>query len=281
MKLFQRKQPTLVTSTLDYQPLFNLGELDRFGSHELARAPNNPSIVKHVHTPLHQTEKAEGLIEVPSTEIITSVPGFEAWLPFVAPAYNISADRNDYFFRPVPAIISDLPNRNGVGFSAAELIRWNVRAGTQAYKSWIGKPVHVEHGSWHPDPKDPDPRLAIGVIVDVAMTPLVGFGGNKLWKVVMLAAIDRTKDKPRAKRMEAGELNTFSMGALVDGYLCSYCGHEVGTCSHIDKDDPLTFYDLRGVLVYKLCVGVEGVELSSVEDPAYGIATSDVVHIRY
>lgn len=207
---------------------------------------------------------------------------FEDWLPFAAMAYKISADPGDYLFRPVIAIISDLPNRNGVGFPASELTKWNVDGGCQAYRTWIGKPMHSEHGTWHPDPDNPDPELAIGVIVDVAMTPLIGFGQNKLWKVLMLAALDRTKDRDRVKRIEAGTLNTYSMGALVNYYTCSYCGGIVGkSCNHIDPEQPVVLYTLRGKLVYRLCAGVMGAELSSVGDPAYGIATSDVDHIAY
>ena len=281
-----------VLSGVDYQPMF--AEFDRFGNHEMAQPKGAPGNHLQAHTPMdfesehvhsatcgHSMTKTEGGILVPNNEILTSVPGFESWLPFAAPAYNISADKNDYFFRPTSAIVSDLPNRNGVGFPAKELVRWNVRSGCQAYRSWIGKPVHVEHGNWHPDPQDPDPTLAIGVIVDVAMTPLIGYGENKLWKIMMLVAIDRTKDIARAKEIEAGDLNTYSMGALVDGYTCSYCGSDVGDCSHIDKDDDLTFYKLKNVLVYKLCRGIEGVEISSVRDPAYAAAISDVTHIKY
>ena len=265
------------------QPMF--AEFERFmgrGSNSFRRV-EEPVSLAHVHTPV---ESAEHIVSTEgdsllNQEIITSVPGFEKWIPFAASAYNISANPDDYLFRPVPAILTDLPNRNGVGFPADELIKWNLRAGCQSYRSWVGKPVHVEHGNWHPDPQDPDPTLAIGVIVDVAMTPLVGFGDNKLWKIMMLVAIDRTKDPERAREIESGDLNTYSMGALVDGYTCSFCGSEVGKCSHIDPEDSVTFYKHQGVLVYKLCRGIEGVEISSVRDPAYAAAISDVSDIRY
>lgn len=231
-------------------------------------------------------KSAAELLEIPEeTETrgpLINSTGFEAWLPFAAKAYELSSDPNDYIFRPIPAIISDYPNRNGVGFPASELARWSTDGGCQAYRTWIGKPMHSEHGNWHPDPNNPDPTKAIGVIVDVAMTPLTGFADNKLWKVLMLGAIDRTKDVKRAKRIEDGKLNTYSMGALVGYYRCSYCNEVVGKrCNHIDPDDPVVLYKIRNTLVYRQCYEVFGTELSSVEDPAYGIATSDEDHLSY
>lgn len=200
--------------------------------------------------------------------------GFEHWLPFSASHYKISRTLSDYFFRPVILFITDLPNRNGVGFPASELARWSEEGGCQSFMTWRGKPLHVEH-------KSEDPTQAIGVIVDVAMRPLKGFGDNRLWKVIALAAVDRTKRTDITAEIEANRRNTWSMGALVDGYRCSYCGAEVGECHHIDKDAKVVFYEKDGKLVYKLVRGVFGIELSSVADPAYGVALSDVDHIRY
>ncbi len=207
------------------------------------------------------------------TQFVTPA-GFEHWLPFSAPHYKISPQLSDYFFRPVILFITDLPNRNGVGFPASELARWSEEGGCQAFMTWRGKPLHVEH-------KSEDPTQAIGVIVDVAMRPLKGYGDNRLWKVIALAAVDRTKRTDITAEIEANRRNTWSMGALVDGYTCSYCGAEVGNCHHIDKDAKVVFYEKDGKLVYKLVRGVFGIELSSVDDPAYGVALSDVDHIRY
>lgn len=208
--------------------------------------------------------------------------GFESWLPFCAPHYNISPNPTDYLFRPVVIMITDLPNRNGVGFPASELAKWSEQGGCQAYKTWIGKPLHSEHGTWHPDPQNPDPKLAIGVVVDAVMKPLIGYGENKLWKVLLLCAVDKTKDVKRAKDIESGRLNTWSMGALVGHYTCSYCGGVVGEkCDHIDPDEPVVMYRIGKELVYRLCADIFAVENSSVNDPAYGVAASDVDHIAY
>lgn len=213
-------------------------------------------------------------ITAPGGDALITPAGFESWLPFAAKHHHISPDIKDYFFRPVILFLTDLPNRNGVSFPSRELARWSEEGGCQAFMTWRGKPLHVEHAA-------EDPTQAIGVIADVVMRPLRGYGSNKLWKVIALAAVDRTKRTSITSAIESGKRNTWSMGALVEGYTCSYCGAEVGECVHIDKDAKMVFYELNGKLVYKEVYGIGGVELSSVEDPAYGVALSDVDHIRY
>jgi len=196
--------------------------------------------------------------------------GFEKWLPFAAPAFNISPDPKDYLFYAVPLLYGDMPNRNGVAFPTLELLKWNVQMGRQAYKTWCGMPMHVEHQS-------EDPLQAIGVVVDTAMSRIENFANGKFWKVMALVSIDRNKNAPLAEEMEKGERTTYSMGAMVDGTTCSYCGAQVGKCNHI-PDDPqrVTFYELNGQLVYKKVYGISGYEFSSVADPAYAISTSDI-----
>lgn len=196
---------------------------------------------------------------------------FANLLPFAARAHHISSDPRDYIFRPVIIFTTELPNRNGVGFPTSELAKWSTLGGCQSYMTWKGKPMHIEHEA-------DDPTTAIGIIVDVAMVPLRGFGGGTLWKVIALAAMDRTKD-PIVGEVERGEVNTYSMGCLVDGYTCSYCGAEVGDCHHIDPKQKVVFYELNGKMVFKWVYGVVGQELSVVRDPAFGVATSDVDHI--
>lgn len=223
-----------------------------------------------------------------ASNILTPVDSlaFEKWLPFAAQSYDLSADPNDYFFRPVPAFISDLPNRNGAGFPIEELLKWNPQQGRQAFQTWIGKPMFEEHGKYHPDPENPDHRLAIGVLVDAQLTPVRGYGGDKLWKLMLLAAMDRTADrkcvnKGLLARVEAGDVNTYSMGCLVGRYTCAHCGAEVGKCTHIDEKEPVAFNSFGGSLAYRLCHDIEGAELSVVLDPACAFASSDVVKIRY
>ena len=235
---------------------------------------NNKEPAKTLKPHTGAKKEADASIRIDPDDVLTTPAGFEHWLPFAAPHYKISPRIEDYFFRPVILFISDLPNRNGVSFPGHELARWSEEGGCQSYMTWKGKPLHVEH-------KSEDPTQAIGVIVDVAMRPLRGYGENKLWKVIALAAVDRTKRTNVTAAIEANKRNTWSMGALVEGYTCSFCGAEVGECSHIDKDAKLVFYELEGQLVYKQVRGIVGIELSSVGDPAYGVALSDVDHIQY
>jgi len=194
--------------------------------------------------------------------------GFEQKLPWLSKAMHISPNPEDYFMYPVPIMYSDLPNRNGVGFPLEELVKWNTELKCQGYESWRYAPMFTEH-------KSDDITTAIGVVADVSLQKIRGYGGGRLWKVMALAAIDRTKNVELARRVESGEINTYSMGAMVEGWRCSYCGAGEGRCSHIDPNAPVTFYELNGRLVYKQVFGIAGYEISVVEDPAYLTAISD------
>lgn len=200
------------------------------------------------------------------------IAGFESWLPFASKELHISANVNDYLMYPVPIMYSDLPNRNGVAFPLGELAKWNVKRGCQAYAGWKGMPMFEEHHS-------EDHTKALGVIADSALRRINGMGKGKLWKVVCLAAIDRTKNVLLAKELESGALNSYSMGAMVDGYTCSHCGAEIDHCDHVSLKKPIDFYELNAAhgneLVYRNVVGIDPYELSVVRDPAYGTATSD------
>lgn len=199
--------------------------------------------------------------------------GFEKTLPFIAKELNISTNLDDYLVFTVPLLWSDLPNRNGVGFPLSELLRWVPGAGCQAYKTWVGKPMFIEHES-------DDHKTAIGVILDTSLTQVKGFGDDKVWKVMGLCAIDKKKAGEYGADMDSGKLNSFSMGAYVGAYTCSYCGSKIGRCDHIDPEDKSYIGILNGRLVYRLVHDIEGYEYSSVRNPAYVVAVSDMV-IRY
>ncbi len=173
------------------------------------------------------------------------------WLPFCSKIYNISDDVRDYVLQPILTIPSDLPNRNGVGFPIKELVKFSVEHGMQHFSTWKGKPLHVEHDNQIP-------HKAIGVVVDSYLRKLTGYGGNKVWKVIKLLAVDRTKNRDIANEIMSGNLNSYSMGAMVSGYLCSYCHKELGNCSHIDPNEKTVFYELNGKLVYKLALDPVG-----------------------
>ena len=191
---------------------------------------------------------------------------WEQDLYFASEPFKISKDPKDYLLHPVPIMYSDLPNRNGVAFPLVELLKWNVELGRQAYRGWIGMPMFREH-------KSDVVKESIGMVVDVSLRKISKFSHGKFWKVLALAAIDRRKNPVLAERMEKNEINTYSIGAMVDYCTCSYCGVEVGKCNHIDDDEnKVTFYEKNGEIVFKNVFGVKPYELSSVEDPAFATA---------
>lgn len=195
---------------------------------------------------------------------------FKSWLPFAAERLHISSHIADYVLVPCIAMPSDLPNRNGVAFPLRELKAWNTDQGMLSYQTFKGKPCHVEH-------QHDDPATAIGVIVDTALVPMKGFGGGGLWKLMLLNAFDRTKDPHRVQSILDGSINSYSMGAWVDSYTCGYCEADAGTCRHIDLKRSRDFYSIDNRLVYRNVKGICGFENSSVADPAYLSAISDVV----
>lgn len=193
------------------------------------------------------------------------------WLPYASKEYNISPDIKDYFFVPVITIPSDLPNRNCVSFPLSQLLKFQVESGRQAYKSFKGKPVHYEHDNQ-------DPLKAYGVIADSFLKQMKGFGQGKVWKLIELLAIDRSKNPDIARRILDRDLNSYSMGAMVGHYTCSYCNAKLGECSHLSPKSRNEFYELNGHLVHRQCNDIDGFETSIVETPAFHVANSNVIY---
>ena len=204
-----------------------------------------------------------------NTTIASSISGetgtrldAESWLPACAPHYQISKDIRDYIIVPVPAIISDVPNTNGVAMPKKELLEFRPEEGRPAYKTWKGKPCFREH-------QNQDISQAKGVILDAYASPVKGYGKG-LIKVMMLAAYDRTKDPELCAQILAGEENAYSMGAYFDGYNCSVCGQS--KCTHTGPRSALAVDPRSKTLAYRNIYGINGFELSSVSSPAYCIA---------
>jgi len=193
------------------------------------------------------------------------------WLGAAAKAYHISAKLSDYVIVPVFTIPSDLPNRNGVGFSKKELVKWNLEQGAPAFKTFKGRPTYVEHNNKIPE-------QASGVILDAFLRPLKGYGGGKVWKLVELLAFDRSKNEELCSQILSGERNAYSMGALVKGYTCSVCEGALGHCGHLNTRSKVQFQVLEsGKLAYKLARDITGYETSSVSTPAYTQACTDFI----
>ncbi len=191
------------------------------------------------------------------------------WLPFASPKYDISPNISDYIFVPVFTIPSELPNRNGVAFPTKALLEFNVEAGMQAYRTFKGKPVHYEHCNQ-------DPLKAYGVIADCSLRKLKGFGNGKIWKHMELLAIDRSKNPGYANQVLSGDMNSYSMGAMVGRYSCSICGEGLGRCSHVQgKPGTVDFREINGELAFKNVWDICGFETSGVATPAFHVANSN------
>lgn len=140
------------------------------------------------------------------------------WLPYAAKLYHTSPNIEDYILVVTPICPSDIPNRNGIGFPLNELTRFQEPPNARmAYKTWTGCPVHYEHAN-------EDHTAAYGIIFDTSLHKVSDYGQGKLWKVMGLLGIDKKKYPKMAQRVMDGDINTYSMGALVDNFTCSCCG---------------------------------------------------------
>ena len=203
-----------------------------------------------------------------------------SWLPFSAKTFHISPNIEDYVLMNVPICPSDFPNRNGVAFPLAELVRYQPPPiSRQAYKAWIGQPVHFEHDN-------EDCTKAYGVILDVVLSRIVGYGNDAHWKVMGLLAIDRKKNPGIAQEVADGKIRTGSMGAMADHFTCSVCGREatdnpIKNCGHIGSTKDLNWrlvqHEGRTHVAYLNAHGISPFEYSLVRDPAWVVAESDVV----
>jgi hypothetical protein len=128
------------------------------------RQPTDSPIIE-VHPLINKKSQrvlvTKGSIDLHSAaENMPGVPlDFPKWLPFASKSLKISASLSDYIVVPVVIMPTDLPNRNGVAFPLAQLVKWDNEMGRVAYKTWTGQPVHYEHANQ-------DPTKAYGVVVD-------------------------------------------------------------------------------------------------------------------
>jgi hypothetical protein len=210
--------------------------------------------------------------EVAGGESITIDANF--WLPFAAEHYQISRNLSDYIMVPVPSVITEFPNTNGDCVSREEMLRFIPDRGMLAYRTFKGQPTHLEHSNQ-------DITQAKGVILDVYLRQLKGYGNNKHFKLIKLLAFDRTKDATLCNQILDGTINTYSMGLYFDAYSCSLCNIKVGKgygrpCGHT-KLKQQTYVGQGGKLVYRNMHNIVGFETSAVADPAYVVAQSDII----
>ena len=184
------------------------------------------------------------------------------WLAAASQTYNISDDPKDYVIVPVPLVTVDYPNRNLQAFPFEEVSFFDPLLGRPVFSSFIGKPTHIDH-------KNQDPLQAKGVNLDATMAFVPEYN---VWKIIVLSAFDRTKDPYLAQKILSGERNTYSMGALVEHFVCSECGTidegEGGNqCHHMLKKNKGKLAQ-DGTIFYQLCIGANFIENSNVGDPA-------------
>ena len=117
--------------------------------------------------------------EISSAGVTTPFP-FGQLLSYAHRTYEISSHVEDYVLVPVPIIISDVPNANGVSFPAKSLSSFSPTHGMPHFKTWVGKPTHNEH-------QNKDHKKAKGIVIDSIMNPVRG--RPNFWKVVTTAGV--------------------------------------------------------------------------------------------
>ncbi len=127
----------------------------------------------------------------------------------------------------------------------------------------------------HIDHENKDPLKAKGVIFDASLQFIPAYD---VWKIRILAGWDRTKDPWLVDQIVRKKRTGYSMGALVENFVCSACGAidtNVSKCRCMQKGKGAVTAD--GKLVYTCCVGVNYIENSSVEDPADITADTEAI----
>ena len=186
-----------------------------------------------------------------------------SWLKSASSVYNISPDINDYVITAVPSVTSDLPNRRHQGMPKNELVAFQPHLGLLSYKTFIGKPTFVEH-------QHDDITKAKGVCFDSVM---IFLPKQRLFKIIVLAGFDRTKDSYLANNIATNKQPFYSMGAWVDFFACSICGASTKKTSGIDtRCEHIKNLGLGKIfqqkLIFEKLFGITFFELSNVSSPA-------------
>lgn len=201
------------------------------------------------------------------------------WLPFAAKTYEFSPNLEDFIYTITPILPSDLPNRNGIAFPLNELTRFQPPPiARMVYKAWAGCPIHEEH-------QNENYKTAVGVVLDTSLHKIEGFGDGKLWKIMALNAVSKTKDPGLCQEVLNKKIETYSMGAEAEYFTCSYCKRRIqkfNHCQHVDPEAPInwrieTDYNGNKHLVFLNAHNLSPIELSIVRDPAWTVASGEVL----
>lgn len=203
-----------------------------------------------------------------------------SFLPFAAKNYNISPNIEDYVIFSTIICPSDLPNRNGIAFPLAELAKFTPTPNPHfVYKAWIGCPAHCEHDNI-------DPLKAIGVVFDTSLVKMPEeYGNGKLYNVIGVLGIDKTKAPEIADDFANGRIDTVSMGAYASYFTCSICGQVIDDthhCPHIRSKDEVNFTPFTDEfgnvqIAFLNAHELDPIEVSVVKDPAWAPASSDMI----
>jgi hypothetical protein len=155
---------------------------------------------------------------------------------------SVSVEDNGYYIDPVCA---PLVNNNGNAWTSQVLL--------STFKSFVGGENYLEHVQV--------PELSKGKILDAIARPVKYENNGKkanVYFVDILVATHR-KHGGLVRKIEAGELDTMSMGCLASYVTCSKCGKVLGdgdmNCQHLSREIMTKFRDENGVerIVAELC----------------------------
>lgn len=180
---------------------------------------------------------------------------FRGKLAAVQPGFQF---KPGFLYTQVRAISARI-NQNYDGWPSDEL--------KKSYRSFLGKPVFVNH-------QNEDPSKARGKVV---ASRYVEAGNDRYIETVM--EVDAKRFPKLAKEIITGGLDSVSMGVEAGFTICSYCDHKaVDTpdfCAHVKfhKGEILPRINARtgakeDVLIYEKCYKLGFFELSYVFDPA-------------
>jgi hypothetical protein len=185
-----------------------------------------------------------------------------------------TAALRDFDFIPEPGMlyvtaraISSRVNANYDGWPAEEL--------RKGYRTFIGRPVFVDHNNHNPE-------NSRGVILDAKLRESrLASGVEDTW-VELLIEVDARAYPRLARAIEDGQVDAVSMGADVEYTICSVCAnkaHDVSEyCAHVPQmkgqkvqtehvDEQGRTSSVRK-LCFETCYGVNFFEISFVFDPA-------------
>lgn len=232
----------------------------RFVSGTVARADNVLEAFRYQHD-----QRCQNLVLAGESLAYSDID--VSWLPAASETYQISADPRDYVLVDIPIVTVDIPNRNMQAFPYEEVSYFDPLYGKMVYQSFAHKPTHIDHDN-------KDPLKAKGVIFDSALQYVPTYN---VWKIRILSGWDRTKDPHLVNSILKKQRTGYSMGALVEQFVCSVCGAvdtNMRKCPCMRKGKGAV---LNGHLVYQLCVGANFIETSSVDDPADVTADTDYI----